>query len=175
MTGDYMWRMEDVLYQYPLPYDPRHPLLCFDERPCFLIEDVGAILPLSPGKAKRYHDEYAKNGSCCVLLAFEPHTGFRYVEVRARRTAVDSAAFMKTLSELHDPHAASIRLVQDHLNTHTPGSFDAGLSPEQAFALAQRFAPHYPPPKGSWLKMAELECSALAHQCLDRRIPAFDT
>jgi hypothetical protein len=51
--------MEDVLYQYALPYDPSRPLLCFDERPCFLIEDVGSILPMSPGKAKRYHYEYA--------------------------------------------------------------------------------------------------------------------
>ena len=53
--------MEDVLYQYALPYDPLRPLICFDERPCFLIDDVGSILPMSPGKAKRYHYEYAKN------------------------------------------------------------------------------------------------------------------
>ena len=72
-------------------------LLCFDERPCFLIDDVGGILPMSPGKAKRYHYEYQKNGSCCVFLAFEPHTGFRYVEVRERRTASDYAQFMQTL------------------------------------------------------------------------------
>jgi hypothetical protein len=71
--------MEDVLYQYALPYDPRRPLICFDERPCFLIGDVGSILPMSPGKAKRYHYEYEKNGSCCVFLAFEPQTGRRYV------------------------------------------------------------------------------------------------
>ena len=69
--------MEDVLYQYQLPYDPDHPLLCFDERPCFLISDVAAVLPMSPGQAKRYHYEYEKNGSCCVFLAVEPHTGFR--------------------------------------------------------------------------------------------------
>jgi hypothetical protein len=50
--------MEDVLHQYQLPYDPQHPLLCFDERPCFLIEEAGAILPMSPGKAQRYHYEY---------------------------------------------------------------------------------------------------------------------
>ena len=42
--------MEDILYQYQIPYDPLRPLICFDERPCFLIEDVGAILPMSPGK-----------------------------------------------------------------------------------------------------------------------------
>jgi hypothetical protein len=174
MTGDSMWHMEDGLYHYQLPYDPLHPCICFDERPCFLIEEVGAILPMSPGKANRYHDEYAKNDSCGVFLAFEPHTGFRYLDVRARRTAVDDAEFMNTLGELHDPHAESIRLVQDNLNTHTPGAFSEVFSPDQAFALAQRCAPHDTPLKGSWLKMAEIEFAALAKQCLDRRIPAFD-
>src|SRR5262245_37052031 len=129
ITGDYLWHMEDVLAQYQLPYDARHPLICFDERPCFLIEDVGGILPLSPGKAKRYHYEYKKNGSCCLFLAFEPRTGSRYVEVRARRTAVDYADFMQTLLERHYPKAVSIRLVQVNLNTHTPGSFYEVLPP----------------------------------------------
>ncbi len=121
--------MEDVLAQYQLSHDARHPLICFDERPCFLIEDVGGILPLSPGQAKRYHYEYKKNGSCCVFLAFEPRTGVRYVEVRARRTAVDYADFMQTLLARHYPEAESIRLVQDNLNTHTPGSFYEVLPP----------------------------------------------
>ena len=89
--------MEDVLQQYQLPYDARHPLICFDERPCFLIEERGAILPMSPSKVKRYHYEYKKNGAGCVLLAFAPPTGFRYVEVRERRTAQDYAEFMQTL------------------------------------------------------------------------------
>lgn len=163
--------MEDVLYQYQLPYDPQHPLICFDERPCFLIEEVGGILPMSPGKAKRYHYEYQKNGSCCVFLAFEPHTGLRYVEVRERRTALDYAQFMQNLLALHYPQAESLRLVQDNLNTHTPGAFYEVLPPAEAFALAQRFEPHYTPKKGSWLNMAEIEFAALSKQCLDRRIP----
>lgn len=167
--------MENVLYQYALPDDPLRPLICFDERPCFLIGDVGAILPMSPGKVKRYHDEYEKHGSCWVSLAFEPHTGFRYVEVRARRIAVDNAQFMQPLIEKHYSHMAYIRLVQDNLNTHTPGSFYEVLPPREAFALSQRCEPHYTPKKGSWLNMAEMEFAALAKQCLDRRIPAFET
>jgi DDE superfamily endonuclease len=163
--------MEDVLHQYQLPYDARHPLICFDERPCFLIEDVGGILPMSPGKAKRYHYEYQKNGSCCVFLAFEPQTGFRYVEVRERRTAADYADFMQTLLARHYPQAESLRLVQDNLNTHTPGSFYEVLPPAEAFALAQRFEAHYTPKKGSWLNMAEIEFAALSKQCLERRVP----
>ena len=140
--------MEDVLYHYSLPYDPLRPLICFDERPCFLIGDVGAILPMSPGKAKRYHYEYEKHGSCCVFLAFEPHTGYRYVEVHQRRTAVDYAQFMQNLVERRYSHVERIRLVQDNLNTHTPGSFYAVLEPDEAFELAQRFEPHYTPKKG---------------------------
>jgi hypothetical protein len=163
--------MEDVLHQYHLPYDVCHPLICCDERPCFLIDEVGGILPMSPGKAKRYHYEYQKNGSCCVFLAFEPHTGFRYVEVRERRTASDYAQFMQALLTRYYPKAKSLRLVQDNLNTHTPGSFYEVLPPAQAFALAQRFELHYTPKKGSWLNMAEIEFAALSKQCLDRRIP----
>jgi DDE superfamily endonuclease len=112
-------------------------------------------LPMSPGKAKRYHSAYEKNGSCCVFLAFEPHTGFRYVEVRARRTAVDYAQFMQNLLDKHYTHGECIRLVQDNLNTHTPGSLYEVLPPSDAFELSQRFDPHYTPKKGSWLNMAE--------------------
>src|SRR5262249_25107062 len=120
---------------------------------------------------KRYHYEYHKNGSGCVFLAFEPHTGVRYVEVRDRRTAVAYAAFMHTLLARHYPKGETNRFVQDKLNPHTPGSFYEVLPPEPAFALAQKFEPHYTPKKGSWLNMAEIEFAALSKQCLDRRIP----
>jgi DDE superfamily endonuclease len=110
-----------------------------------------------------------------VFLAFEPQTGFRYVEVRERRTAQDYADFMQTLLARHYPHAESLRLVQDNLNTHTPGSFYEVLPPAEAFALAQQFEPHYTPKKGSWLNRAEIEFAALSKQCLDRRIPEVAT
>jgi DDE superfamily endonuclease len=171
MTGDFIWHREDVLHQLAVPYDPLRPFIYVDERPCFLLEDMGASIPISPGKAKRYHDEYHKHGSCCVFLVFEPHTGFRYVEVRDRRTAVDDAEFMQNLVTLHYPRVASIRLVQDNLNTHTPGAFYEVLTPAQAFELACRFAPHDTPKKGSWLNMAEMEFAALATPCLNRRLP----
>ena len=36
---------------------------------------------------------------------------------------------------------------------------------------AGRIEWHYTPKHGLWLSMAEIELSALARQCLDRRIP----
>jgi hypothetical protein len=175
ITGAYLWQMEDVLHQFELPYDPQRPLIYFDERPCFLIEDRGTIIPMTVGKAKRYHYEYKKNGSCCVLLAFEPHTGFRYVEVRERRTASDYAEFMKTLVARHYSQVELIRLVQDNLNTHTPGSFYQVLPASEAFMLGRKFELHYTPKKASWLNMVEIEFAALSKQCLARRIPDIDT
>ncbi len=166
--------MEDVLCQYEQVEDPLRPLICFDERPCFLIEDIGGILPMSPNKAKRYHYEYGKNGSCCVFLAFDPHRKLRYVEVRKRRTAVDYAQFMHHLVKRYYPYVEKIRLVQDNLNTHTPGAFYEVFSADEAFELGNRFEWHYTPKKGSWLNMAEIELSALARQCLSRRIPDID-
>lgn len=163
--------MEDVLYQYAQPYDPLIPLLCYDERPCQLLGDVLAPLPMQPGYPARYDYEYERNGTGCILLAFDPHTGFRYVQVRARRTAVDYAQFMQDLVKRHYPTVDRIRLVQDNLNTHTPGAFYHVLPSEEAFQFAQLFELHYTPKKGSWLNMAELEFAALAQQCLDRRIP----
>jgi hypothetical protein len=37
--------------------------------------------------------------------------------------------------------------------------------------LAERLEIHYTPNHGSWLNIAEIELSALAGQCLNRRIP----
>jgi hypothetical protein len=161
--------MEDVLDIYEQPYDPKHPVLCFDERPCQLIGDAIVPIPIKPGSPKKEHYEYVRNGTCCIFMAFEPHKGKRFVRVKERRTMVDYADFMKMLANQY-PEAEAIRLVQDNLNTHTSGSFYEALPPEDAFTLAKRFEYHYTPKKGSWLNMAEIELSALSKQCLDRRI-----
>jgi hypothetical protein len=161
--------MEDILDIYEQPYDPKHPVLCFDERPCQLIGDAIVPIPIKPGSPKKEHYEYVRNGTCCIFMAFEPHKGKRFVRVKERRTMVDYADFMKMLANQY-PEAEAIRLVQDNLNTHTSGSFYEALPPEEAFTLAKRFEYHYTPKKGSWLNMAEIELSALSKQCLDRRI-----
>lgn len=161
--------MEDILDLYERPYDPKRPLICFDERPCQLLENVVAPLLMEPGRPKREDYHYKRNGVCNVFMAFEPLTGQRFVQVRERRTKEDYAAFMKALAAQY-PAAEQIVLVQDNLNTHTPGSFYAAFTPEDAFALAQRFEMHYTPPKASWLNMIEIEFSILSKQCLDRRI-----
>lgn len=161
--------MENILHLYALPYDPKRPLICVDERPCQLLDDVLVPLPMEPGKSKRQDYHYKRNGVCTLFIAFEPLTGRRFVQVRKQRTKKDYAEFMQWVAAQY-PEAESIVVIQDNLNTHTPGSFYQAFAPEQAFVLAQRFEMHYTPPKASWLNMVEIELSILSKQCLDRRI-----
>lgn len=167
--------MEDVLDLYELPYDPHRPQVCLDERPCALIGDKYAPLPMKPnGRCRREDFEYTRNGSCTVFLMFEPHARFRQVEVRQRRTARDFAEMLKLLSDEVYPEAHSIRLVLDNLSTHTPTALYDTFSPEEAHRLKTRFEFHYTPVHASWLNMVEIELSVLSRQCLRRRIDSMD-
>jgi DDE superfamily endonuclease len=161
--------MENVLDLYSQAYDPKRPLICVDERPCYLIGDVLEPIPMKAGQSKREDYQYSKNGQCTVFMAFEPATGQRWVQVRTQRRAEEYTAFMGFVAQQF-PAAERIAVVQDNLNTHQPGSFYAHLEPDEALELAKRFEWHYTPKHASWLNMVELEFSVLSKQCLDRRI-----
>lgn len=64
--------MEEVLDLYEEPYDPKRPVVCFDERPCQLIGEVREPLPMKPGCIERFDSEYERGGVCWVLMSFEP-------------------------------------------------------------------------------------------------------
>lgn len=161
--------MEHILWLYALPYDPCYPVVCFDERPCFLIGDTLLPRPMRKGEIAREHYEYEKLGSCVLLAAIEPLTGRRYGQVYERRTKREFTLFCQQLAAMY-PEATKIRLVLDNLNTHNASSFYEHLRAEEAFALAQRFEFHYTPKGASWLNMIECEFSVISRQCLDRRI-----
>jgi hypothetical protein len=165
--------MEQVLSVYSQPYDPTSPVICFDERPCFLIGDVVAPHPLQTGQVAKEHYTYSKHGSCALLMAVEPLTGNRLAAVYAQRTKKEYALFCQAIVARW-PEAQRIRLVQDNLNTHNTSAFYEHLPADTAFALAQKFEFVYTPKSASWLNMIEIEFSAIARDCLDRRIPTID-
>lgn len=164
--------MEQILWLYSLPYDSLYPVICFDERPCFLIGDKVDPISMQSGQVAKEHYAYEKNGSCSLLAAIEPLTGRRLVQLHPQRTKKEYAIFMQALAASY-PKAEKIRVVQDNLNTHNASSFYENLPADEAFALAQRFEFYYTPKSASWLNMIEIEFSALARQCLDRRIPTI--
>jgi hypothetical protein len=58
----------------------------------------------------------------------------------------------------------------DNLNTHALAALYEVFEPAEARRLIEKLEVHYIPKHGSWLNMAEIECSVLTRQCLDRRI-----
>lgn len=165
--------MERILALYALPYDPAYPLICFDERPCFLIGDTLVPVPMKPGSARKQHYSYEKLGSCALLAAIEPLTGRRLGQVHNQRTKREYTLFCQQLAARY-PEASKIRLVQDNLNTHNASSFYEHLPAEEAFALAERFEFIYTPKSASWLNMIECEFAVIARLCLNRRIPSIE-
>lgn len=165
--------MEQILCLYALPYDPLYPVVCYDERPCFLIGDVIEPLALQSGRLRKEHYAYEKLGSCSLLAAIEPLTGKRLAQVHPQRTKREYSLFCQALATQY-PDAIKIRLVQDNLNTHDISAFYENLPADEALALAKRFDFYYTPKSASWLNMIEIEFSALARECLHRRIPTIE-
>ena len=164
--------MELILRIYLLPYNAAKPVVCFDERPCFLIGDVVKGLEMKSGQVKKEQYSYTKHGACSVLAAIEPKTGKRLAHVRKRRRKFEFAKFMKNLAELY-PDAEKITVVMDNLNTHSKSAFYEVFDAEYAAWLSDRFEFVFTPKKASWLNMIEIEFSALSRQCLNRRIPSM--
>lgn len=137
-SARFVWRMEEVLDLYERPYDPLFPVVCFDERPCQLLAEVREPLPGGRGRLKRRDHEYERRGMANVLMAFEPLTGWRQVEVTERRRGREFAEAVGRLAEEVYPSAQRIRLVSDNLSTHSAAAFYETFPPEQARRLAER-------------------------------------
>lgn len=163
--------MEDILDLYCLPYDEKYPVVCMDEKPYQLLDEVREPLPMEPGKPRKVDAEYIRNGTCSIFVYCEPLTGWGYAHARERRTKVDWALEIRHLLEDVYPHAEKIRLVCDNLNTHIISSLYEVFPAPHARDLAKRLEMHYTPKHGSWLNIAEIQISILARQCLCRRIP----
>jgi len=165
--------MEQLLWLYALPYDPQYPVVCFDERPCFLIGERIEPRVMQTGQLRQEHYAYEKHGSCALLAAIEPLTGFRLAQVHPQRTKKEYTLFCQALAAQY-PQAIKIRLVQDNLNTHDVSAFYENLPADEARALAERFEFYFTPKSASWLNMIEIEFSALTRLCLARRIPTME-
>lgn len=126
--------MEEVLDTYEKPYTPTHPVVCFDERPCFLIADELDIIPARPGQLERFDYTYKKCGSANVFGFFEPLQGRREILVTNRRTMHDFAKAMQQLVDEFYPQAQQITVVLDNLSTHTKAALYATFSPKKQVA-----------------------------------------
>jgi transposase len=170
VDGEYVARMEDVLDLYAEAADPKRPVVCFDESPTQLIGEVRQPIPAEPGQIERYDCEYKRNGTANLFVFLDVHRPWRKVKVTDSRAAVDFAACMRELTDVHFPKAERIRVVLDNLSTHFPGSLYQAFPAVEARRVLRRLEFHYVPKHASWLNMVEIEIGVLRNQCLDRRV-----
>jgi len=142
--------MEHVLAVYQRPRDPGRPLVCLDEAAKQLVSATRLPIPMAPGRTVRHDDEYKRDGTASIFMAFAPLEGQRHIKVTAQRGKTDYAHFLADLSDVHFVDAEKIVLVQDNLNTHTPASLYATFPPEKSRRIAARFEWVYTPKHGSW-------------------------
>jgi hypothetical protein len=165
--------MEHVLDVYKLPYDEDYPVVCMDESPKQLIEDV-ASTPIKPGQEARVDYEYIRHGMVNIFIANEPLKGNRLVEVTEFKTKIDWAKFVKRIADEMYPDAKKIKLVMDNFKTHDASAFYEAFEPEEAKRIWDRFEFIFTPKHGSWLNMAEIELHVLNGQCLNRHIDTIE-
>jgi len=97
--------MEHVLDIYKLPYDEDYPVVCMDESPKQLIEEV-ASTPIKPGQKARLDYKYIRHGMVNIFMANEPLKGKRLVvEITEYKTKKDWAKFMKRIADKMPPPA----------------------------------------------------------------------
>jgi len=171
LTAEFIARMERILWLYRLPYNRLRPVLCYDERPCFLIGELVEGVPMKEGAIAKEHYSYEKLGSCSLLATIEPLTGKRIADVFDQRRKVEFALHFKKIAETYT-EAEKIIVILDNLNTHNASSFYEAFSADVAFGLSQKFQFIHTPKSASWLNMIEIEFSAISRLCLDRRIPS---
>jgi transposase len=160
--------MEDVLEVYERTLSADEPVVCADEKPVTLHEDVRDPIPMKPGSVARRDNEYERRGTANTFCAIEPKAGQHFTKVTPNRSSPEFANFLQSIAN-HYPEAQTIHLVMDNLSSHTRKAVVDRFGEEAGQALWDRFTVHYTPVHGSWLNQAELEVGLFSKQCLGKR------
>jgi transposase len=168
LDEEYVEKMEDVLEVYEKPLSAEEPVVCADEKSVTLHKDVREPLPMKPGRVAKRDCEYERCGTANVFCAVEPKAGVHFTKATPTRSAAEFAEFARSIAD-HYPHAETIHLVMDNLNTHCRKTLVDRFGEKEGEALWDRLTIHYTPKHGSWLNQAEIEISLFSRQCLGKR------
>jgi len=160
--------MEEVLEVYEKPLSAEEPVVCVDEKPVTLHDEVRDPIPMEPGRVAKRDSEYERCGTANVFCGIEPQAGVHFTKVTPTRSSPEFADFIRSISNRY-PAAQTIHLVMDNLSSHTKKALTDRFGKEEGEALWDRFTVHYTPVHGSWLNQAELEIGLFSRQCLGKR------
>ena len=162
--------MNHILDLYAEDYNPKYPIICFDEKHKHLIGDLKPKIPMTPGNVEKYDYSYSRNGTANIFVAVDFKGGKRDIMVTDRRTKKDFAIYIKHLANKVFPDAEKLRIIMDNLNTHSYISILENFEFNEAVELISKISFHNTPKHASWLNIAEIEINAMDTQCTGRRI-----
>jgi len=128
------------------------------------------VTDMTTSRPKMTDYEYKRHGTRNLFVAVAPYKGTRTITVTRRRTAQDTADFLWHYCMIEHRSAGHIHLVLDNLNTHKTGCLKKVWGEGKLRLFLKHVTPHYTPPHGSWLNMAELEINCLRKQGVKARI-----
>jgi len=132
-------------------------VICFDE-------SSSRDAPPGPAKKRlpeRYDYKYKRSGTNRFVF-LDAHRPWRKVKVTDSRAAVDFAARMRDLTDVHHPKTEHIRVVLDNLSTHSAGALCKAFPAREARPILDRLEFHLSPntPAGSTWSRSKSACSA---------------
>src|SRR5207247_8677582 len=91
LTEEHTEKMEDTLGLYERPYHPAQPVVCVDEKPISLHDDVRPPIPAKPGKPAKQDNEYERCGTANVFGVVESKAGRHFTTATANRSGAEFA------------------------------------------------------------------------------------
>jgi transposase len=174
LDDEYISRMEDILDLLEKPLDIANPVVCLDERPVQLLDDIRSVISYKPGRIAKRDSEYKRCGTANIFAIHAPFSGDHLCVATKNRKGTAFAKMMKKTAEYYC-NAEIIHLIMDNLNTHSLKSLVAYFGEEAGNELWNRFHVHYTPKHGSWLNPAEIEISLISREALGKdRISTFE-
>lgn len=126
-------------------------VICVDEKPMQALERKHTTETDTDGTV-RYEYEYIRNGTCCLLAAFNTQTGKVTGRVVPQRTAVETVEFMDMLAERYP--TGEVYVVWDNLNTHYDGLDERWTKFNSRHGGRFHFV--YTPLHASWMNQVEV-------------------
>src|SRR6266851_4115493 len=127
LDEQYIERMEDVLEVYENPLSASASVVCIDEKPVVLHEDIRALIPMRPGQVARRDYEYKRCGTANVFCGVEPKAGRHFTKVTPKRCSAEFADYLLeiaarySLSVLRPRRSALSATRLDSATTFTTG------------------------------------------------------
>jgi transposase len=143
-------------------------IICVDEKPMQALERLHPTVIGKNGEV-RFEDGYIRNGTCCLLGAFDTQTGKVFGRVVPHRSAEETVEFMERLAQRYPD--GDVYIIWDNLNTHYDGPSKRWT--EFNARHGNRFHFDYTPKHASWMNQIEVWFSILQRRVL--RYGSFDS